>query len=117
MNTMNKESAGSDAEKFGRDAKRKWSRLSDEQIENIHGDRTKLIEEIEDTYGLGREDALNQVRSWENEAQMNSSQDGARKDGVGKDVNRRADGSAKKTGDYVNRGEDSQNGGQRRDNR
>ena len=61
-----------DADNFGRSAKLKWSRLSDVQIESIQGDRTKLIEELEDTYGLEREDALKQVRSWESEASQSS---------------------------------------------
>jgi len=48
-----------------RKVKERWSRLSDSQIDLIAGKRDRLIGKIQEVYGVTREEADRQIRSWE----------------------------------------------------
>lgn len=47
------------------EVKKQWGRLTDDQLDVINGDRLKLIGQIEEAYGLAREDAERQLTDWE----------------------------------------------------
>jgi uncharacterized protein YjbJ (UPF0337 family) len=44
--------------------KQRWGRLTDKQIAAIAGKREKLIEKLQEVYGVTREEADRQVREW-----------------------------------------------------
>lgn len=45
--------------------KQRWGRLSDDQLELVSGNRNQLIDEIRQSYGIGKDEAELQVRDWE----------------------------------------------------
>lgn len=47
------------------EVKKQWGRLTDDQLDVINGDRLKLIGQIEEAYGVAREDAERQLSEWE----------------------------------------------------
>lgn len=51
---------------FTGEAKKQWGKLTDDQIDQIDGDREKLIGEIQENYGLARDEAEKQVQDFEN---------------------------------------------------
>ena len=61
---INKEPLADSADQFSRDAKRQWSKLSDEQIKGLKGDSRKLIEAVKTGYSLSQDEAVKQVESW-----------------------------------------------------
>jgi len=47
------------------EAKKQWGKLTDDQIDQINGDREKLIGEIQENYGVARDEAEKQVKEFE----------------------------------------------------
>ncbi len=45
-------------------AKRHWVELSEEQLDSIHGDRELLADRLQESYGLPRDIADEQIRDW-----------------------------------------------------
>lgn len=45
-------------------AKKKWGKLTDDDLEQIQGDRDKLIGRLEQAYGHKREAAEKEVDAW-----------------------------------------------------
>jgi len=45
-------------------AKRHWVELSDRQLELVHGDRELLMDSLQESYGLPRDIADEQIREW-----------------------------------------------------
>jgi len=43
----------------------RWSRLTNDQLDNIAGRRETLVARIQDAYGLSGPDAERQLRNWE----------------------------------------------------
>lgn len=46
---------------FKGDARRKWGKLTDDQLDEAAGNREKLIGIIQESYGKGREEAEREV--------------------------------------------------------
>ncbi|MFO8049741.1 MAG: CsbD family protein [Desulfosudaceae bacterium] len=46
-------------------AKERWGKLTEEDLEEINGQRDKLALRIEKLYGIDREEAEAQIREWE----------------------------------------------------
>ena len=46
-------------------AKQQWSKLSDEQIDNIHGKRDDLSSQVQQAYAVSKEDAERQISEWQ----------------------------------------------------
>ena len=46
------------------DVKRQWGKLTDDDLEVIEGNRDKLIGKIQESYGIGKDDADRQVNDW-----------------------------------------------------
>jgi len=42
-----------------------WGKLTDDDLEQINGDRVKLAGKIQKAYGIGRDDAEKQLKDWE----------------------------------------------------
>lgn len=47
------------------DVKKTWGKLTDDDIAFIDGDREKLAGKIQKAYGLGRDEAEQQLKDWE----------------------------------------------------
>ncbi len=47
------------------DLQRQWGKLTDNTMDQINGDRTKLLGAIQESYGVAREEAEEQLRKWE----------------------------------------------------
>ena len=46
------------------DVKRQWGKLTDDDLDVIEGNRDKLIGKIQESYGIGKDDADRQVNDW-----------------------------------------------------
>lgn len=47
------------------EAKKRWGRLTDDDLEVIDGMRDKLVGRIQERYGIAREQAAAQVEKWQ----------------------------------------------------
>jgi len=47
------------------DVKAKWGRLTDDDLDVIDGNREKLLGRIQETYGVVRKEAEDQLKDWE----------------------------------------------------
>ena len=45
-------------------AKQKWGQLTDDQLDVIAGNRDQLIGEVQETYGIAKDEAEKQVEEW-----------------------------------------------------
>ncbi|GAB5468486.1 MAG: CsbD family protein [Rhodospirillales bacterium] len=45
-------------------ARQQWGDLTDDEVEQVAGDRDELIGRIQKTYGIAREEAERQVDGW-----------------------------------------------------
>lgn len=50
---------------FKGEVQKKWGKLTDDQFDQIEGDREKLIGEVQKNYGVARDEAEKQVDEWE----------------------------------------------------
>jgi uncharacterized protein YjbJ (UPF0337 family) len=46
-------------------ARQQWGKLTDDELEQIKGHRDELIGRIQERYGIERDEAERQVRTWE----------------------------------------------------
>ena len=49
------------------EVKKQWGKLTDDQIDQIDGNREKLIGTIQENYGIARDAAEKQVKNWEDQ--------------------------------------------------
>jgi uncharacterized protein YjbJ (UPF0337 family) len=47
--------------------KMKWAKLTDDDLEFIAGKKDQLIGKLQERYGIGKEEAQNQVENWDPE--------------------------------------------------
>lgn len=45
--------------------KERWGRITDDQLDVIAGKREQLVGVVQESYGIARDEAENQVREWE----------------------------------------------------
>lgn len=62
---MNKDIFKGKWKQFVGEAKVQWGKLTDDQLDQIEGNRDKLIGTIQENYGIAREEAEKQVTEWE----------------------------------------------------
>lgn len=43
----------------------RWGRLTDDDLDEINGERTKLLGRLQATYGIAKDEAEKQVKEWE----------------------------------------------------
>lgn len=48
------------------DVRTRWGKLTDDQLDVIAGNREKLAGQIQESYGVGREEAEEQIKEFEN---------------------------------------------------
>ena len=46
--------------------KEKWGQLTDDDMTNIAGKRDQLVGQVQERYGIAKEEAERQVKEWEN---------------------------------------------------
>ena len=46
------------------EAKRRWGKLTDDDLDQVEGNQEKLVGKIQERYGLRREEAEKQVNDW-----------------------------------------------------
>ncbi len=47
-------------------AKSKWGELTDDDMQQIDGEREKMVGKIQERYGIGKDEAEKQVDDWAN---------------------------------------------------
>lgn len=47
------------------EVRKQWGKLTDDQFDQINGDREKLLGYIQESYGIAREEADRQIAEWE----------------------------------------------------
>ena len=49
------------------EVKKQWGKLTDDQIDQIDGNRERLVGTIQENYGIARDAAEKQVKNWEDQ--------------------------------------------------
>ena len=62
---MDRDIVGANWELIRGKVKERWSKLSDDQLDLVSGNRYQLIDEIRESYGIGKDEAERQLREWE----------------------------------------------------
>ncbi len=63
---MNTDTLSGKWKQFKGQAKTKWGKLTDDDLDQVEGSRDKLVGLIQERYGKTREAAEEEVESWEN---------------------------------------------------
>jgi uncharacterized protein YjbJ (UPF0337 family) len=51
-------------------ARQQWGDLTDDELEQVGGQRDKLLGKIQEKYGITKEEADQQIRRWETQQQQ-----------------------------------------------
>lgn len=51
---------------FKGDAQKQWGKLTNDDFDQIEGDRQKLVGKVQERYGIAKEEAEKQVDDWAN---------------------------------------------------
>jgi len=62
---INSDIFGGNWKQFKGEVQKQWGKLTDDQFDQIEGDREKLIGSIQENYGVARDEAEKQVDEWE----------------------------------------------------
>jgi uncharacterized protein YjbJ (UPF0337 family) len=65
---MGWESIQGDWEGHKRRVRERWSRFAEHELDEMNGQRDRLVSKIQDVYGIGRGEAESQVREFETQA-------------------------------------------------
>ena len=55
---------------FTGNARKQWGELTDDEIEQVKGDRDVLVGKVQERYGLEKEEAERQVDTWQNQQKL-----------------------------------------------
>jgi len=50
---------------FKGQARQQWGKLTDDELDQVEGQREELVGRIQEKYGIARDEAERQVRDWE----------------------------------------------------
>ena len=50
---------------FKGEVRKQWGKLTDDDMEQIRGERDKLVGRIQERYGIAQEEAARQIDEWE----------------------------------------------------
>lgn len=64
---MNKDIIQGNWKQFKGEAQKRWGRFTNDELDQIEGNREKLLGQIQKSYGIARDEAEKQVREWEND--------------------------------------------------
>lgn len=62
---MNWDTVEGNWKQFKGDVRSRWGKLTDDQLDVISGKREKLAGQIQESYGIGREEAEKQIEEFE----------------------------------------------------
>ena len=62
---MNWDRASGNWKQISGTIKQQWGKLTDDTLVQIAGKRDQLIGKIQETYGIGKDEADRQVKAWE----------------------------------------------------
>ncbi len=62
---MNKDILEGKWNQFKGSAQKKWGKLTDDDLDQIQGDRTKLAGKIQEAYGKTKEEVEEELKAWE----------------------------------------------------
>ncbi len=62
---MNKDIFGGNWKQFKGEVQKQWGKLTDDQFDQIEGNRQKLVGQIQESYGIARDEAEKEVDDWE----------------------------------------------------
>lgn len=52
---------------------KRWGKITDDRLDVLKGDATKLAGQVQEAYGISRDEAEEQVRQWEKDRRKMSS--------------------------------------------
>jgi uncharacterized protein YjbJ (UPF0337 family) len=55
---------------FRGEVRKQWGKLTDDDLEQIAGERDKLVGRIQERYGIAKDEAAHQVEEWETRLRM-----------------------------------------------
>jgi len=61
---MNKDTLGGNWKQFKGEVQRQWGKLTNDQLDIIEGNREKLAGQIQEAYGVAKDEAERQVREF-----------------------------------------------------
>ncbi len=65
---MNKDTFEGNWKQFKGEVQKKWGKLTNDHLDQINGNREKLLGKIQESYGIAREEAEKQVKEWEKQS-------------------------------------------------
>lgn len=66
---MNKDYLMGNWKQFKGEVQRQWGKLTDDQLDQIEGNREKLAGKLQESYGIAQDEAEKQISAWEKEWQ------------------------------------------------
>ena len=70
---MNKDTIIGNWKELVGEAKRQWGKLTDDHWAQVDGDRQKLSGQIQQVYGIAKDEADNQIQKWEDDKSTSKS--------------------------------------------
>jgi len=70
---MNKDIFSGNWKQFKGEVQTQWGKLTNDQLDQIEGNRTKLVGEIQESYGIAKDEAEAQVEEFEKSKSDNDS--------------------------------------------
>ena len=55
------------------EAQKRWGKLTQDNIDEVNGNRTKLLGLIQESYGVAKDEAEKQIKDWERSYEDNKS--------------------------------------------
>lgn len=62
---MNKDTLEGNWKQFKGEVQKKWGKLTNDHLDQINGNREKLLGQIQESYGVAKDEAEKQVKEWE----------------------------------------------------
>ncbi len=62
---MNREIIEGNWNQLKGEVQKRWGKLTNDNLDQINGNRTKLLGVIQESYGVAKEEAEKQVKDWE----------------------------------------------------
>lgn len=62
---MNWDTVKGNWKQFKGEVKRQWGDLTDDDLTTIEGNRDKLVGQVQERYGIAKDEAERQVKDWE----------------------------------------------------
>lgn len=62
---MNKDIIAGNWKQLTGEIQRQWGKLTNDELDQIEGNRTKLVGLIQERYGVAKDEAEKQLRAWE----------------------------------------------------